>query len=161
MRIMSEQLPHISLTRKIDLNKKFIRVGILFYFYDIDDELNFLFGIDSNHWELTDLGGIRGNNEDFLDAAIREAYEESMGIIDMRNDKKDIYDNSIIVYNKDIAIIFKQVIITDLHSLIILHRKKYLDGIKKRLDKKFLENSFLIWIKASDVIKLVNNCHTI
>jgi len=103
--------PQISLTRKVDLNKKFIRVGILFYFYDSNDELNFLFGIDSNHWELTDLGGIRLHSEDFMDAAIREAYEESMGFIDMRNDKTEIYDNSIIVYNKEIAIIFKQIVI--------------------------------------------------
>ena len=147
--------PQINLTKQVDLKKKFTRVGIVFYFYS-NDELNFLLGVDSDNWELTDLGGIKLQGEDFMDTALREAYEESMRVIDMRKNKEAIYNNSIIVHNESLAIIFNQVEISSLPSLIISHRKNFIDGRNTNSERRFLENSFLVWIKSSDILNLLN-----
>lgn len=158
MVIMSDfSRPNFTKTNCIKLSENFQRVGILFYFYDDNKKLNFLFGIDYKHWELTDLGGMRSNGEDFMDTALREVYEESMCTIDMRDKKIDIYNTSMIVHNNEIAILFQPIEIDDLCLLIKSHRKNFVEGLKKNCEKRFLENVFLTWIDGESLLKLIQN----
>ncbi len=138
-------------TKYLPLDVDFKRAGIIFYFYE-NKELYFIFALDANHGEMTDMGGSIELNENFIEAAIRETYEESLGIFNYMNDVEFIKNNSFSIHS-DKTIILLQRINADKHKLISLFKNEHIkilyDGIQ------YIENSSLFWISADDLQKLI------
>lgn len=126
----------------------FTRASVVPYFV-VDGERRFLFGVSSDSDLLCDLGGGVDENEDFIDAAIRELYEESMGLISI--DYDSILENSIAMYNEFNVVLFILVEIEDADELCNQFHETYIEGIQDNLDSVYLETSYMLWISESDL----------
>lgn len=146
-------MTYVSPTKYLNPNLDFKRSGIIFYFMK-SDTLFFLMGIDSTHYELTDFGGTV-ENEDFLNAAIREASEESMGLFNIN--RNALIEQSIAVYNDKSIIMFQPIMVDNVEGLISQYYNLYIDGLSHHLDQKYLENVSIISISESNLWLVLND----
>lgn len=96
-------ITYTSRIKYLDLNKVMPpRAGCLLY-TKFKNELYFGFGVDSTYNELTDFGGgiSYKNDKNVINGAIREFTEETLDIIPFK-----IYDDNLVIYNKQLLIIF-------------------------------------------------------
>lgn len=145
------------LTRNLTENdiKRIKRCAIIPYFI-LNDEKYFMLAIDKNRGYLTDLGGNINNGEDFITSAIRELYEESLQIIDLRDNYDHVKNNSISYINGRYCIIFQPFSRINALKISLRFREKYLDPSSQELDPVFLENSYLIYISEKKLLKLID-----
>jgi len=121
------------LTYKIDPQLYFLKSGLLLYTKYKDELIFFLAvftGTDREKIiaaELCDFGGKVESNENFIQGAIHETLEESLGVFNFVNQENEIASISKAVFTLDRAIIYLLTpIIIDLKPL------KYVELFKKR-----------------------------
>lgn len=120
-----------------ELNQK--RAGIIVYTYqtpggvsprastrgsDSELELKFVMGLDTEHKDLTDLGGRVKKGETAIEAAIREFQEESQWVFGYLR-RADIR-NCIALFSVDLLLIFVR---------LMFNRHVISDAFRKRVDK--------------------------
>jgi len=143
--------------KKYNIDVMFRRAGIIPYFFDEKtDEYYFFFGIDLNHNELTDFGGMVNTGENFVDTAVREMSEESLNIFNCTSDAvieagKLIYsvDHSMAIILLPISFESESSAIENCNNICI----GYASAKKKSVGK--IENSNIMWLTGSDLKKLV------
>lgn len=106
-------------------------------------------GIDSTYGTLTDFGGKVRMFENSINASLRELKEESFSYFDFK--KYDI-ENSIIVYNDEVSVIF---IKTEIEPKKIAedYNRLYLNAVS---NKKKYEISRVEWLQEYDFKKILN-----
>jgi hypothetical protein len=139
---------------KIPSKFKFLRSGVIPYTV-IDDVRYFCMGIDFTFGTLTDFGGGVKKNENFLLAALRELYEESLGIFDFlyKQDFEKIKSHSISVYDEKMCILFVDV------------KVENIDATVKEFDNRFhhvtrSENSGICWIPENIFFNIIKTGKT-
>lgn len=155
-----EEQTYITKTKNLPLETNFDRSGLVPYFVD-KGEIYFIFALDTKYGEMTDMGGGIEDNEDFVDTAIRELYEESLGIFDFQNDKKFVIENSICVYNSRMTIIFQEIKNFDYKTVLTQYRNLYRDFVYKGNSANLIENSLLLWISSKNVKNLLKTNNTL
>ena len=129
----------------VSITQKFERAGVIIY-TKINGVKHFCLGVDSKYGTLTDFGGGVKNCETFTQAAARELKEESLSVFNFK--PSDIYKYSDIVYDKNMAIMFLRVKISDISKSVI--------QFHKRLNRcNHSENSSIMWINESIFVELV------
>jgi hypothetical protein len=134
---------------KIPNKFKFLRSGVIPYTF-IDGVKHFCMGIDFTYGTLTDFGGGVKKNENFLLAALRELYEESLGIFDFlyKQDLDKISKNSIAVYDEKMCIFFIDVKVKSIDSTV-----KEFDNRVHKVTKS--ENSGICWIPENIFFNII------
>src|SRR5690242_8304144 len=99
-----------STNRALKSEHCFKRAGIIPYYKSKKDIYYALF-IDATYNQFTDGGGCINFLENPIDAAIRELYEESLGIFDFRSDylKEQIIEHSECIYTDETLCIFQEI----------------------------------------------------
>lgn len=143
----------ILLTKLVPSNYPFKRAGVIFYYFDSLDQLKFILAVDKKYGELTDFGGGIKQGESFIDAAIRETEEESYGIFNLKNKKKEFIESSISMYDKETVIIFSRIYVPNEYILMNAYYDKF---VEKRKSNKYTENNFIFPICVDDLYKLLN-----
>jgi hypothetical protein len=142
-------MSYISKTKYLPLDIPYKRSGLVLYFFE-NNELYFIFALDSLYGELTDLGGSIEFYENFLQGGIRELYEESLGIFNFEEDF--IRENSISVYDNKTIIMFQEINI-DKKKLISLFKINHIESLYR--NNEYIEICSLLWISSSNLKKLM------
>jgi (2Fe-2S) ferredoxin len=135
---------------KIPENKTFSRAGVIPYTIKKGVKY-YCMGYDAKYGTLTDFGGGVKKNENFLLAACRELYEESLGLFNFttKSDMKAIYNNSTIVYDDKMCIIFTYVDVENMENIVREFERRY-----RKVTRS--ECSAITWIPENyffDIIK--------
>lgn len=140
----------------LEKTKYIQRTGIVPFFIE-NNQIFFLFGIDSASKDLTDFGGKKiFKDNDFIDTGIREAKEESLKVLDdlisRKLTRKNVINNSFLFTDYQTAIIFFQ---TD-----PLNMKMLSDEFQRRLSRtcsKFHQEMLsFVFLTLEQVIAILN-----
>lgn len=132
-------------TKEIPLNKRFARSGIILH-ADIEGSRYWLMAVDATYNQLTDFSGGVKKEEFWLEAAVRELWEESYGIFDYRSQEsmEYIYQNSVAVHDDINTIIISQKIVcSDPEYICELFDKRMRESNER------VENSRIAWVPDS------------
>lgn len=128
--------------------KVYDRCSILLY-TEVDSKFYYCLGVDSKYKSLITFGGCKEDNEDHLDAAIRELFEESLGVIDLTELKNTILLDHKVV--KDNNYMFPcKVNVSGMDIIVNIFRDIYKVSVLS-------EMSDIIWVEKDHLIKLLIN----
>lgn len=131
---------------EIPLTDRYERAGVIPYTV-IDDEKWFCLGVDSQHGTLTDFGGSVKKYETFAAAAVRELYEETLGVF--KFSPHMIYNHTISIYDKNMIIMFAQVATSSISAITTQFHKLY-SKVRR------CENSNIMWIREDILCNLIH-----
>jgi hypothetical protein len=125
-------------------------------YFSADGENHYMLAIDKRTGKLTDMGGTVDEGEHFLDSALRELEEESMGVFTYQ----DLSTNSVCMYNEKEVKIFQE-IIADFEVALDLcshFREEFLERCRnKNIDDCLVENTHMLYISETNLRKLCKN----
>ncbi len=142
--------------------KNLIKTGITFNRSGIvpycrrDTEIDFFFMIDARYGQMTDAGGRVSYRETFVDAAIREASEETRDFFDFRTSRRDIVENGIAIFDDDrtIIIIMVEVSVSSPFDICQKYQSDFDIGLKRGDKHSRLENRCMIIIDIASLEEL-------
>ena len=171
--MFSSSSPRILRAKASDIyNLKFRRAGIIPYIKVEGINYYGLF-IDSHFHEITEAAGRVNKDEHFIDGAIRECNEESLGIFDFTHFREHLITNCYCYSNNQCVIIFVQ--IKGVKNTMINFRNEFRDRYEKNIISimngekvlpDIIENCFMCWLPENTVrsltFQMVNqhfDCH--
>lgn len=146
-----------ALTANIGYRRYFRRAGII-PFTRLHGEIYYFLTIDANFQELTDPGGHVKERESFLQAAVRELDEETLGIFNFCSERQieHIRQNSVCYISGRTILILQPVIVDSLLDLSKLFLQRLKEEKEGRGSITHLENTHLVWISESHLRRLAS-----
>lgn len=143
--------------RDIHPSKRFARGGIIPMVED-KGVRHYCMAIDNIYGNITDFGGGISRAEKWLDASIRETFEESHGIFDFTSEKatESVYQSAVAVHDDSNTIIL----------LVKLDCPNYQELISEYREKMIscdtlVENSRIVWIPETIFLFLLKEGATV
>lgn len=139
---------------------RFIRASIIPYTL-IDGVPYYCLFVDAQYREITDAGGGCKRDQHFLDEAIRECNEESMGIFDFTGKREYLTECECYIYERSITILAEVKFSTVQMSLSTrkfrdLYEKTFYKAlIENQRQHDHIENCFMLWLSDEVLTKLV------
>ncbi len=134
-------------TIRLQNKKRFQRAGIIPYI--IENGIKYYcMGIDTKFKNLTDFGGGCGKSEYFLQAAIRELNEESLGIFNI-SDFDEVKRSSSCTYDDTVIVVFYELKDIDKNKIILEFNKRLNDINSPEISK-------ILWIQEEILKQIID-----
>lgn len=145
---------------EIPMSTTFKRASIIPY-YILDEVKHYALFLDTRFRQLTDCGGSVKKGEFFLDAALRELNEESLGIINLMSCKKTMY-NCKCYHDHERITIFVEISKKSVDKSSLSYISKYQDKVVRYFNGEYqnlntLENCSILWLKEREITNLCND----
>lgn len=146
--------PDASTNANGDEIKKIERCGVIPYTI-INGELHFLMSQNFKYREYGDFGGgVKADDRNIIDSAVREFFEESLGIFDAKFYRPETYQRALIYMSRKMAIIFHYVDPVILIEAPSIFEKRFLARQREGLNSevcsiKLISEKFLDLLLAS------------
>lgn len=131
-----------------------VRSGLIPY-TKINNVIYFILFVDAGYGTIIDGGGHVEYRERHHKTAVREMYEESLGLIIENSD--EIIRKSIIIHDNHTKYFVYDIGYIDLEEICYNFRNRYLDCISgDSCHPNTTENSYMIYISKNDLIDICN-----
>jgi len=144
------------LTRNLPQNYHPTRAGVIPYTVSSDRSRIFYLCIDANYGDLTNASGGTGTSESPIIGAVRELYEETIGIFDFRNAIETIQNQSVSIYTPRELIIIQPVRLDTRPAQVCHHyRELYRSALDLGVDNRHIESAYLVYISEENLLALI------